>query len=76
MLELALTLVERSDIGTGEADIYFNYDKIQFEAGDAEDGVGGLGGMSARAGFSAGTGVPRTFDELPGSGVSSAPAPS
>ena len=64
-----LLLVDRSDIAIGDVDIIFNYDKIQWEAGDASGGVNGLGGTSARAGWS--NGVDQSF-ELPGSGVNGA----
>jgi Nidogen-like/Thrombospondin type 3 repeat len=65
-----VVLVDRSDTGPGDFDIEFNYDSIQWETGQASggDGVCG-GGSSARAGFSAGTGEPGSFFELPGSGV-------
>lgn len=60
-----LVLIDRSDIAPGDFDIEFNYDKVQWEAGGASGGVGGLGGSSARVGYSSGT---QSF-ELPGSGV-------
>ncbi|KRF37281.1 nidogen-like domain-containing protein [Nocardioides sp. Soil805] len=56
----------------GDFDITFNYDRIQWETGDASDGVGGLGGTSAAAGFSAGSGVAGTFVQLAGSFVNGA----
>ena len=37
-------------------DIEFNYDQIQWETGGASGGTSGLGGTSARVGYSAGTG--------------------
>jgi len=68
-----LLLVDRSDVGAGDFDIIFNYDQIQWEAGMASSGdANGLGGDSARAGFSNGTGNPGTFFELPGSAVNGA----
>lgn len=67
-----LVLIDRSDTGVGNFDIEFNYDKIQWETGDASEGSGGLGGNSARAGFSNGTGAPGTFFELAGSAVNGA----
>lgn len=68
-----LILVDRSDISAGDFDIIFNYDSIQWEAGTASDGdENGLGGSSARAGFSNGTGDPGTFFELAGSAVNGA----
>ncbi len=59
-------LVDRSDVGAGDFDIVFNYDQIQWEAGSASGGRGGLGGSPARVGYSNGV---RTSFELPGSGV-------
>lgn len=67
-----LLLVDRSDLGLGDADIYFNYGSIQFETGTASGGHDGLGGISARAGYSNGSGVAGTFFELAGSGVNGA----
>jgi hypothetical protein len=67
-----VVLVDRTDTGVGNFDIEFNYDKIQWEAGSASGGSGGLGGSSARAGYSNGTRVTGTFFELPGSAVNGA----
>ncbi|MFN2335117.1 MAG: nidogen-like domain-containing protein [Wenzhouxiangellaceae bacterium] len=68
-----LILVDRSDIASGDFDIVFNYDQIQWEAGEASDGdENGLGGDSARVGYSNGTGDPGTFFELPGSAINGA----
>lgn len=68
-----LVLIDRSDIGAGDFDIEFNYDRILWETGEASDGNSdGLGGDSARAGFSNGTGNPGTSFELPGSAVNGA----
>jgi hypothetical protein len=64
-----LVLIDRSDVGAGNFDIEFNYDQIQWETGDASNGSGGLGGFSARVGYSDGSG---NFFELPGSGVNGA----
>ena len=50
-----LILVERADTGVGNFDIYFQYDQIQWETGDASGGSGGLGGASAVAGYSNGS---------------------
>ncbi|MCL2161626.1 MAG: PEPxxWA-CTERM sorting domain-containing protein [Betaproteobacteria bacterium] len=62
-----LIFVDRSD---GDFDIIFNYDDIQWEAGEASDsGPDGLGGTAARAGWASGTGE---FYELAGSGVNGA----
>jgi hypothetical protein len=68
-----LVLVDRSDITAGDFDIIFNYDQIEWETGEASDGdPSGLGGSSARAGYSNGTGAVGSFFELPGSAVNGA----
>lgn len=68
-----LILIDRSDIGVGDFDIEFNYDQIQWEAGNASGGSGGLGGISAAAGYSNGLpGDDLVFYELPGSLVNGA----
>jgi hypothetical protein len=65
-----LVLIQREDTGNPDNfDIEFNYDKVQWETGDASGGSGGLGGSSARIGYSSGTG--EAF-QLPGSGVNGA----
>ncbi len=61
-----LLLVDRSDVSAGDFDIIMNYSQVQWETGDASGGVGGLGGTSARVGYSNGT---TTAFELPGSAV-------
>lgn len=70
--QFQLVLVDRSDTGTGNFDIEFRYAQIQWETGDASSGSGGLGGSSARVGYTAGTAAPGTFAELTGSGVNGA----
>lgn len=68
-----LILVDRSDLASGDFDMVFNYDQIQWEAGTASGSDGnGLGGDSARVGYSNGTGDPGTFFELQGSAVNGA----
>jgi hypothetical protein len=62
-----IILVNRSDVGAGDFDIVLNYDQVQWETGDASGGNDGLGGTSAAVGFSAGTGLPGTFFQFPGS---------
>lgn len=65
-----LLIVDRGDVASGDFDILFNYDKIQWETGDASGGSGGLGGSPARAGFSNGlSGTGGRALELTGSGV-------
>ena len=68
-----LVLIDRSDINPGDFDFEFNYDQIQWETGQASGGnPSGLGGSSARAGFSNGTGDPGTAFELAGSAINGA----
>lgn len=64
-----LLLVNRPDTGAGNFDIVFDYGTVQWETGDADFGNDGIGGFSARAGFSDGSGDPANSYELPGSGV-------
>ncbi len=52
--------------GSGNFDIAFRYDDIQWTAGDYSGGTGGLGGTPARGGYSLGDGV--NFFELPQAG--------
>jgi len=67
-----VVLIERFDTGAGNFDIEFNYDQIEWETGDASGGTNGLGGSSARVGYSNGTGSPGTAFELAGSAVNGA----
>lgn len=62
-------LIDRLDRNPGDFDVESNYDQIVWEIGDASGGVNGLGGQSARVGFSNGIGAAGTFFELTGSGV-------
>ncbi len=65
-----LLLVDRSDVAAGDFDMIFTYRQVEWETGDASSGVGGLGGISARAGYSNGdTGDLGGSLELPGSAV-------
>ncbi|HWP84417.1 MAG TPA: nidogen-like domain-containing protein, partial [Terriglobia bacterium] len=50
-----VVLIDRSDTGSGNFDIEFNYDRIVWESGDIE-GSNGFGGTSAAAGYSNGAG--------------------
>jgi hypothetical protein len=62
-----LIMVDRSDIAPGDFDFIFNYDLIQWEAGQASGSdADGRGGSCARVGFSNGS---TTAFELAGSGV-------
>lgn len=67
-----LLLVDRPDRGNADFDIVYNYDAIAWETGSASGGNGGLGGSSAVAGFSSGTGTEATSYEFAGSGVNGA----
>ncbi|MFN3325540.1 MAG: putative Ig domain-containing protein [Bryobacteraceae bacterium] len=62
-----LVIIDRSDTGSGNFDIEFNYAKIQWETGDASGGVNGLGGVPAAVGWSNGSGEPGTSFEVAGS---------
>ncbi len=66
-----LILIDRSDTGiAGAFDIELNYDKIQWEAGDASDGADGLCTVAsecAAVGYTNGTGIPGTNFQLNGS---------
>ncbi len=64
-----LVIIDRSDRNPGDFDIEFNYDQVQWETGDASDGVDGLGGVSAVVGFSNGSGLPGTSFQLHGSQI-------
>lgn len=64
-----LIMIDRSDTGAGNFDFEFNYDKVQWETGNASGGTGGLGGSSARVGWS--NGALNSF-ELAGSAVNGA----
>ena len=57
-----------TDRGSGDFDIEFRYESIDWTTGDASGGSDGLGGTPARAGFTAGTGNTNAFFELPQSG--------
>jgi hypothetical protein len=80
LISAQLVLIDRSDTGSGNFDLEFNYSKIQWEAGDASGGCDGLwtgfdcfgtpvGGSPARAGFADSGG---SFFELAGSGQAGA----
>lgn len=60
-----LILVDRSDLSPGDFDFEFNYAGIEWETGGASGGIDGLGGDSARVGFSNGSGS--DFEEFEGS---------
>lgn len=56
----------------GDFDIYFNYDQIQWETGDASGGSAGFGGTSAAVGYARGTGAAGSYAQLTGSLVNGA----
>jgi hypothetical protein len=60
-------LIDRSDTGSGNFDVEFNYERIVWETGDASGGSGGFGGIPASVGWSNGSGQPGTSFQLPGS---------
>jgi Nidogen-like len=51
---IQLLLVERSDTGTLNFDVEFNYDRILWETGDVSGGSNGFGGQACRVGLSNG----------------------
>lgn len=63
--DFQMTLLNRSETGAGNFDIEFRYNKLEWTTGDASQGVGGLGGTPAQAGYDAGNGT--NFFVLPGS---------
>ena len=65
-----VVVIDRSETGDGNFDIEFNYERINWETGDASNGQGGLGGVPAVIGWSNGTTEDGTSFELPGSMVS------
>ena len=65
-----LVMIDRSDIAPGDFDFEFNYQQIQWESGEASGSdSAGLGGSSARAGYS--NGVNAAY-EIAGSAVNGA----
>jgi hypothetical protein len=65
-----IVLIDRSDTGSGNFDVEFNYERIQWETGDASGGTGGGGGVPVVVGWSNGSGEPGTSFELAGSMIS------
>ena len=60
-----LVLRDRSETGTGNFDFDFRYQQLQWTTGGASEGVNGLGGIAAQAGYDNGQGS--NFLTLPGS---------
>lgn len=67
-----MILVDRNATGAGNFDIYFNYNQVLWETGEADEGVDGLGGISASVGFANGSGAAGTYNQLAGSLVNGA----
>ncbi|WP_197451927.1 S8 family serine peptidase [Rosistilla carotiformis] len=67
-----LILIDRTDLEPGAFDVEFNYDTIQWEAGEFDGGIDGIGGITARAGYSNGSKLQGTYYEFIGSGQSEA----
>jgi hypothetical protein len=69
--QFQLIITDRSDVHAGDFDFEFNYDQILWETGSAASsgGTGGLGGNSARVGWS--NGNVNSF-ELSGSAINGA----
>ncbi len=68
-----LVMIDRSDIAPGDFDFEFNYQQIQWESGQASgSNAAGLGGSSARAGYSNGSLTSPATLELAGSAVNGA----
>lgn len=63
-----LILTDRTDTGTGNFDIQFNYDRILWETGSASGGSNGFGGTPAAVGYTGGDAT--NFFEFAGSRVS------
>jgi hypothetical protein len=60
--------VQLISLGSGNFDIVFRYQSINWTTGDASGGTDGLGGDPARAGYSADNGNSADYFELPQSG--------
>lgn len=50
-----LVFIQRTDTGTGNFDIEFNYNQILWETGDASSGSNGYGGFPSRSGLTNGS---------------------
>jgi len=61
-----IVITDRTDRGLGDFDIEYRYEALNWTTGDFSDGFMGLGGMVARAGWTAGNGS--DFFELDASG--------
>lgn len=70
---IQLVMIDRSDVTAGAFDFWFNYDLIQWEAGEASSSDAcGRHGVPAHVGYSNGLSVGNVSFELPGSGVAGA----
>jgi PKD repeat protein len=65
-----LVLVDRTDLGAGNFDMEFNYDQIRWESSFTTGGdANGLGGNSARIGWTANNGTLEAIYQMDGSNV-------
>ncbi len=53
--DFQLVMIDRSDVAAGDFDFEFNYGNIRWETGNASGGTNGIGGNSARVGYTNGT---------------------
>ncbi|MDQ8204289.1 nidogen-like domain-containing protein [Pelagicoccus sp. SDUM812003] len=59
-----LVLRNRSDLNSGDFDVEFRYNQLEWTTGDASGGIDGLGGTIAQSGYDSGDGG--VFYSLPG----------
>ena len=65
-----LVMIDRSDLGAGNFDMEFNYDKVLWESsGNSGGDAMGLGGSTARIGWQANNGSLAGIYQMPGSNV-------
>lgn len=65
-----LVLIDRTDLGAGNFDMEFNYDQIRWESGLNSGGdANGLGGSTARIGWTANNGTRDAIHQMAGSNV-------
>lgn len=74
LISAQLVVTDRSAAtgNPGDVSLEFNYSDIEWETGSASGGSDGFGGTSVAVGYTAGTGGPGTFTQLPGSLVNGA----
>ena len=65
-----LVLIDRTDLGAGNFDMEFNYDQVRWESSFSTGGdANGLGGSSARVGWTANNGTLEAIYQMDGSNV-------